>query len=81
LLKSQQPEGKRQNAKGKSANHGTFRDNCAFGLLHFAFRLSSQANPDVMRCVANAHESKVGVYTAVLVEGAIGAGDRVTLLD
>ena len=34
------PEGKRQNAKGKSAKHGTFRDNCAFGLLRFAFRLS-----------------------------------------
>jgi uncharacterized protein len=38
---------------------------------------TAQANPEVMRCVARAHEGKAGVYGAVLVEGTIRPGDQV----
>jgi uncharacterized protein len=38
---------------------------------------TTQANPEVMRCVARAHEGKAGVYGAVLVEGTIRPGDPV----
>jgi uncharacterized protein len=41
---------------------------------------TAQANPEVMRRVARAHDGKAGVYGAVLVEGTIRAGDPVTLL-
>jgi uncharacterized protein len=42
---------------------------------------TAQANPEVMRFLAKAHDSTAGVYGAVLVEGAIRAGDTVALLD
>lgn len=42
---------------------------------------TAQANPEVMRRVAKGHDGTAGVYAAVLVEGAIRAGDEITLLD
>jgi MOSC domain-containing protein YiiM len=42
---------------------------------------TAQANPDVLRCVSRAHGGQAGVYGAVLVEGAIRAGDPIALLD
>ena len=42
---------------------------------------SAQANPDVMKTLARTHESKAGVYAAVLVEGTIRAGDDIAQLD
>ena len=42
---------------------------------------TAQANPEVIRCVAKGHDGKAGVYAAVLVEGAIRAGDAIVLLD
>jgi uncharacterized protein YcbX len=41
---------------------------------------TGQANPEVMRRVARAHDGKAGVYGVVLVEGTIRAGDPVKLL-
>jgi uncharacterized protein YcbX len=42
---------------------------------------TSEANPQVMKQVARAHESKVGIYAAVLVEGTIHPGDEVSLVN
>jgi uncharacterized protein len=42
---------------------------------------TGQANPEIMRHVARAHESKVGIYAAVLVEGIVKTGDEIALLD
>lgn len=42
---------------------------------------TAQANPEVMRRVAKDHDGTAGVYAAVLVEGAIRAGDAIALLD
>ncbi len=42
---------------------------------------TAQQNPDVMRCLARNHDSKAGVYAAVLIEGTILPGDEVTLLE
>ncbi|HEX6771642.1 MAG TPA: MOSC domain-containing protein [Acidobacteriaceae bacterium] len=42
---------------------------------------TADANPEVMKQVARAHERQVGVYAAVLVEGTIRPGDEVQLLD
>ena len=42
---------------------------------------TAQANPDVIRHVAKAHDGMAGVYAAVVVEGAIRAGDAILLLD
>ncbi|HWR50616.1 MAG TPA: MOSC domain-containing protein [Bryobacteraceae bacterium] len=42
---------------------------------------TAQANPDVMRCVARAHDCKVGIYAAVLVEGSARRGDEIALLN
>ncbi|MGI8671841.1 MAG: MOSC domain-containing protein [Luteitalea sp.] len=42
---------------------------------------TAEANPGVMRCLARDHEGTAGVYAAVLVEGAMRAGDALTLLD
>jgi uncharacterized protein YcbX len=42
---------------------------------------TAEANPEVMRCVAKAHDGTAGVYAVVLVEGAIRAGDAIALLD
>ena len=41
---------------------------------------TAQANPTVLRTVAQAHDGKVGVYGAVLVEGTVCPGDEITLL-
>jgi uncharacterized protein YcbX len=41
---------------------------------------TAQANPEVMRRVANAHDGKAGVYGAVLVEGTIRLGDHIQLM-
>jgi uncharacterized protein YcbX len=38
---------------------------------------TGEANPDVMRQVARAHDGKAGVYAAVVVEGLIRAGDEI----
>jgi len=42
---------------------------------------TAQANPEVMRRLARAHDGKAGVYGAVLVEGTIRPGDEIALLD
>jgi uncharacterized protein YcbX len=42
---------------------------------------TAQANPEVMARLAREHESKAGIYGAVLVEGTIRPGDNVYLLD
>ncbi len=42
---------------------------------------TGDANPEVMRLVARAHDGKAGVYGAVLVEGAIRRGDKIALLE
>jgi uncharacterized protein len=42
---------------------------------------TAQANPDVMRRVARAHDGKAGVYAAVVVEGTIRPGDEIALLN
>jgi uncharacterized protein YcbX len=39
-----------------------------------------EPNPEVLRVVARAHESKAGVYGATLVEGTIRRGDPIELL-
>jgi uncharacterized protein YcbX len=38
-------------------------------------------NPEVLQTVAKAHEGRVGVYAAVLVEGTILPGDQIMLLN
>jgi len=42
---------------------------------------TGQQNPEVMKQLARAHESKAGVYGAVLVEGAIHPDDEISLMD
>jgi uncharacterized protein YcbX len=42
---------------------------------------TGEANPEIMRRVANDHDGMAGVYAAVLVEGTIRPGDRVALFD
>ena len=42
---------------------------------------TAQANPEVMRRLAHAHESKAGVYAAVLAEGTIRPNDEIALLN
>ena len=41
---------------------------------------TSEANPKIIKHVAQSHEGYAGVYGAVLVEGAVKAGDSVELL-
>lgn len=41
---------------------------------------TAQANPAIMRALARDHESRAGVYAAVLIEGTLRAGDEITLL-
>jgi MOSC domain-containing protein YiiM len=38
---------------------------------------TADANPEIMKQVARAHESKVGIYAVVLAEGTIRPGDDV----
>jgi uncharacterized protein YcbX len=42
---------------------------------------TSQAKPEVLRQVAQAHQGMAGLYAAVLVEGLVRPGDAVELLD
>jgi uncharacterized protein YcbX len=42
---------------------------------------TTQANPDVMRVVARSHDGKAGIYAAVVVEGAIRRGDKITVVN
>ncbi len=42
---------------------------------------TAQANPEIMRRLAKDHDTKAGVYAAVLVEGLLHVGDAITLLD
>ena len=42
--------------------------------------VDGHASPEVLQTVAKAHEGRVGVYAAVLVEGMVNAGDEITLL-
>ena len=41
---------------------------------------TGQANPAILRRVAQGHDGKAGVYGAVLVEGTVRPGDAITLL-
>jgi uncharacterized protein len=41
---------------------------------------TAQANPEVLRRVARAHDRKAGVYGAVLVEGTVRSGDQIQLM-
>ena len=42
---------------------------------------TGEANPEILRQVAGAHEGRAGVYCAVLTEGTVRAGDPIILLD
>jgi uncharacterized protein YcbX len=42
---------------------------------------TGQQNAEVMKQLARAHETKAGVYGAVLVEGTIRPGDEIALMD
>lgn len=42
---------------------------------------TGQQNPEVMKQLARAHETKAGVYGAVLVEGTVRPGDEIALMD
>jgi uncharacterized protein YcbX len=42
---------------------------------------TGQQNAEIMKRLARAHETKAGVYGAVLVEGTIRPGDEISLLD
>ncbi len=42
---------------------------------------TGQQNAEVMKQLARAHETKAGVYGAVLVEGTIRPGDEISLMD
>ena len=42
---------------------------------------TGEENSDVLRHVAKAHDTRVGVYCAVLMEGTVKRGDEIRLLD
>jgi len=42
---------------------------------------TAEASPEVLDKVAKAHEGRVGVYGAVLIEGTVRPGDEITLLN
>ncbi len=42
---------------------------------------TGRCNPEVLRCVAQSHNAKAGVYAAVLVEGVVRTGDALVLID
>jgi MOSC domain-containing protein YiiM len=42
---------------------------------------TTQASPDVMRVVARSHDGKAGIYAAVVVEGTIRRGDKITVVN
>jgi hypothetical protein len=42
---------------------------------------TSEANPQILRLVAQAHDATAGVYGAVLVEGMVRKGDAVELME
>lgn len=41
---------------------------------------SAEANPDVMKRVAHDHESRAGIYAAVLAEGMVSVGDEIRVV-
>ena len=43
--------------------------------------VTGEANPEVMKLVAKAHEGNAGVYGAVVVEGVIRPGDAISVLN
>ena len=43
--------------------------------------VTAEANPEVMKLVAKAHEGNAGVYAAVVVEGIIRPGDAISVLN
>jgi len=42
---------------------------------------TADANPEVIRRLAKDHETRAGIYAAVLVEGMVAAGDEIRLVD
>ena len=42
---------------------------------------TGEATPEIMKHLANAHDSQAGVYGSVIVEGIVMPGDEITLLD
>ncbi len=42
---------------------------------------TAQPDPEVIRCLARSHDTKAGLYAAVLEEGTIRPKDEITLLD
>jgi len=42
---------------------------------------TSEASPEVLRSVRDAHDGKAGLYGAVLIEGIVRPGDEIRLLD
>jgi hypothetical protein len=42
---------------------------------------TGHSSPEVLRCVAQRHDAKAGVYAAVLVEGVVRTGDALVPLD
>jgi uncharacterized protein YcbX len=43
--------------------------------------VDGHASPEILQTVAKAHEGRVGVYAAVLIEGTIRVGDEIALLN
>jgi uncharacterized protein YcbX len=42
---------------------------------------TSDANPEVIKCVARDHEMRAGIYAGVLVEGLVSVGDDVRVVE
>jgi uncharacterized protein YcbX len=42
---------------------------------------TGEQNAKIMKQLASAHETKAGVYGAVLIEGTIRPGDEISLMD
>ena len=42
---------------------------------------TARANPEIMKGLARDHESKAGIYGAVLAEGTVRPGDQIAVLD
>jgi len=42
---------------------------------------TSDPNPEVMKRLAQGHETRAGIYAAVLVEGMVGVGDEISVVE
>jgi hypothetical protein len=56
-------------------------DSACIPFLYKVREPTGEQNARIMKQLASAHESKAGVYGAVLVEGTIRPGDEISLMD